>query len=103
MKSLRKTGFLLWLAFALAIGQHAGLLHGLAHAAEKVAQKQDSKPAPVKCEQCSLVAQLTGLSGTPPQTAFASGDLIEADGWVSRSAPSPTRVAFRSRAPPVLL
>ncbi|MEO7744269.1 MAG: hypothetical protein ABIR98_15135 [Usitatibacter sp.] len=103
MKLLRRFGFALWLALALAVGQHSGLLHGLAHASEKATQKQDSKPAPSTCDQCSLCAQLVGASATPPTLTFAAADLVPAASPMARAAPALTRVVFRSRAPPVLL
>ncbi|MGH8674475.1 MAG: hypothetical protein ACREVG_09225 [Burkholderiales bacterium] len=100
---MRKFGFFLWLAIALAVGQHAGLLHGLAHAAEKVAQKQDSKPAQTKCEQCSLCAQLAGAASAPQPSAAVVAGLVPAAPFVVHAAPVVSTVVFLSRAPPVLL
>lgn len=99
---LRRFGFLLSLAFALALGQQAGLLHGLAHATERVSQKQDSKPASSACEQCGLCAQLDGPApaGLPPLAA--AGRCLGAPAFVSSTAPAAATVVFHSRAPPVL-
>lgn len=99
---LRRFGFLLSLAFALAMGQQAGLLHGLAHATERIAQKQDSKPASSACEQCGLCAQLDGpaSAGLPPLAAAER--CVGALALVASPAPATTTVVFLSRAPPVL-
>ena len=103
MRALRKLGFLLWLALALAVGQQAALLHGLAHAVEKVAQKQDSKPTQSRCEQCSLTAQLNGLASAPTKVAPLVAALVPAATFVVHAAPVATTVVFRSRAPPASL
>ena len=102
MKLVRRFAALAALAFALAMGQQAGLLHGLAHATERLAQKQDGKTAPVPCELCALAAQLDGApsAGLPP-VAFAAA-AIETAAFICRVAPAVTRVVFLSRAPPVL-
>jgi hypothetical protein len=102
MKLMRRFAVLAALAFALAMGQQGGLLHGLAHAGERMSQKQDGKTAPAPCELCALAAQLDG----PPSAAFAAahvaGALPQAPAFVSQAAPAATRTVFLSRAPPVI-
>jgi hypothetical protein len=104
MKRLRHLGFVLWLALALGLGQLGAALHGLAHATEKVSQRQDSKPAPSKCDECPLFAQLGSAVGSKgpatPVVALASPRPILRS---ERSASVAARLAFRSRAPPTLL
>jgi len=102
-KLLRRFGVLLGLAIALALGQQAGLLHGLAHASERIAQKQDSKPASPLCEQCGLCAQLDGAAACGlPDLAAVEGS-VDAPAFSALPAPASTTVVFLSRAPPVLL
>ncbi|HET7731835.1 MAG TPA: hypothetical protein VFK48_17575 [Usitatibacter sp.] len=103
MTPLRRLALLLCLAFALAIGQQAMLLHGMAHAVEKMAQKGDPKPATSACEQCALAAQPLGAPGAGlPPVAIAAGH-VAALPAASTEAPPRPRIVFLSRAPPVLL
>jgi hypothetical protein len=101
MKSLRHIGFLLCLAFALAIGQQGALLHALGHATEQV-QKGDSKPAKAACDQCALAGQPwgTAAAGMPPIPVTSGA--IAAMAFVERVAPARSSIVFLSRAPPVL-
>jgi hypothetical protein len=103
MKPLRHLGFLLCLAFALAIGQQGALLHALGHATEQVQHKGDPKPAKVACETCAMVAQPSGMpvSGLLP-LALVEGH-VDAVPFAQAPAPARVTVVFRSRAPPVLL
>ena len=102
MKPLRLLFGLLWLAFAIAMGQQAALLHGLAHAVEDVQDGAGSKlPAQSACPDCGLAAQLTGLPGTSPpalpvQIAGIIAALFFAAGIAARAP-----VVFRSRGPPL--
>lgn len=94
------------LAFALAWSGSAAQLHSLAHAQYElaVAGHTDKGPAPFKhaSDQCLLVHALDG-------TAVGAGTLFAADTHsqyvislpAQRSGSAP-RLAFRSRAPPVL-
>ena len=88
------------LAFALLAGQHASSLHSLAHAAEQVRQKQDSKPATPSCEQCSLFSQLAGAvtAAVPDVPLHAGGECPFT--FSERCGGGATRLAYRSRAPP---
>ena len=102
MKSLRRLGFALWLALALVAGQQVVLLHDFGHAVEKLAQKQDSKPAPAKCDQHYATSQLVG--------AAPAGLVVPLDGCgaiahaqVETAAHAAQFAAYLSRAPPQLL
>ncbi|HUP29306.1 MAG TPA: hypothetical protein VM122_03960 [Usitatibacter sp.] len=102
MKFLRRIGFLLGLALIVAMGQQAGLLHGLAHASERMSQKQDAPAVPPACDQCALFAQLDGMAPTvsialPVVAAPALTVTLD-----ERSLPVAAPVVFLSRAPPVL-
>jgi hypothetical protein len=103
MKFLRRIGFLLGLALIVAMGQQAGLLHGLAHATERMSQKQGTPAVPPACEQCALFAQLDGMpsAALPPLPEMATTAIVVA--LNERSLPAAAPVVFRSRAPPVLL
>ena len=102
MKLMRRFAVLAALAVVLAMGQQAGLLHGLAHATERLAQKQDGKTAPAPCELCALVAQLDGPPSALSTATPAIGTQVQAKAFVPHVAPAVTRTVFRSRAPPVL-
>ena len=100
MKSLRHFGSLLLVVLAFAMGQHAALLHELAHALDRVSHQDPKLPAPSACADCGLVAQLTGMPGsTAPVVAPHAADLVPAlyqpTGIVARAT-----VAFDSRGPP---
>lgn len=101
MKLMHRIGVVLWLALALAIGQQAGLSHGLAHAAQGMTQ-EDGAPASSACEHCAACAQLTGMTsvGMPP-IAAASGRAVALPAY-ERSLPTAAPVYFLSRAPPAL-
>lgn len=104
MKYLRHLGILCGLALAVVLGQHAAVLHDLGHVTGQWSHRQDSKPAPTKCDECGLAAELSSALGT---TAIAVP-------FVASVSPRPvarpdlgvhtaTRIAFESRAPPTLL
>src|SRR5690349_1771512 len=99
MKLFRRLGFALWLALALVAGQHLALAHELGHATEKLAHKQDSKPAPSKCDQHIVPAQFAGAApvhGVAPQIegATVAAPCLDAPSG-ARHAP-----AYRAQAPP---
>jgi hypothetical protein len=102
MKSLRRLGFALWLALALVAGQQLMLLHDLGHATEKLAQKQDSKPAPSKCDQHYATSQLVGAapSGLVVPLDCGATLALAVDGAAVHAA---RFLAYRSQAPPTLL
>lgn len=104
MNRLRHLGFFLWLALALALGQQGAMLHGLAHATEKFSQRQDSKPAPSKCDECPLFAQLgSALGSKPPVAPIIAVTSPRPVLLLERTASVAARLAFHSRAPPTLL
>jgi hypothetical protein len=104
MRRLRHLGFLLWLALALALGQQAALLHDLAHATGQVSHKQDSKPAPSKCDECGLFAEFSGAASAQAVAApFVAAASPRAVFLREQSASIAPRLAFLSRAPPTLL
>jgi len=84
-------------------GQQAALLHDLGHASEKLAQKQDGKPAPAKCDKHFAFTQLTAAAGAssvgipPVECSVAEFNAPEVG---ARTAPT---LAYRSQAPPALL
>lgn len=99
MKDLRRLGVVLWLALALVVGQQAVALHALAHAAETVAHKQDTKPAKV-CGECCVAAQLS--AGAPP--SLPAVPLVDCAAvalvYAEASGRSFTATPYHSRAPP---
>lgn len=101
-RRLRHLGFVLWLAFALVAGQQLVLLHELGHAAESLAQKQDSKPNPAKCDQHYATSQLTGAAPAGLVVPLACGD-SHASAAASTAWRAPHFLAYLSRAPPTLL
>ena len=103
MKLLRRHAVLLFLVLAFAMGQQVGLLHGLAHAVEKVSQKQDQKPLSAPCDQCALAAQLTGAPGPGiPAVDLVEGS-IAASPFAPEGAPARFVAVYHSRGPPTLL
>lgn len=91
----------LLLGVALALGQYAGLLHGLGHAAEQLSQKPGT-PAKVACDQCFACSQLSG--GAPALPALpvppARHEVLALPQHVAATLAA--TVVFHSRAPPVL-
>jgi hypothetical protein len=89
------------LALALALGQYAGLLHGLGHASEQLSQKPGT-PAKVACDQCFACAQLSG--GAPSMPAVHEPPAAHEAHAILRhvAASLAATVVFHSRAPPVL-
>ena len=102
MRAFRRLGFALWLALALVAGQQAALLHDLGHASEKLAQKQDGKPAPAKCDKHFAFTQVTGAASAsieiPPVECTLAEFVVPEVG----ACAAPT-LAYRSQAPPALL
>ncbi len=89
------------IALAVLFGQHAAALHDLAHATAQLGDKGGKLPAP--CDQCFACAQLSGAATAtaPALPLFAA---VGSTAAVAHIAPVFTaqRVAFRSRAPPVV-
>ena len=101
MRTARRLYQVLILALALALGQYAGLLHGLGHATEQLAHKHGT-PVKVACDQCFACSQLSG--GAPSMPALdAPRPVRESHRMFHVAAASiAATVVFRSRAPPVL-
>ena len=101
MPALRRLLLAAWLAIVLVAGQQAMLAHDLAHASEKLSQKQDSKPAS-KCGDCFACAQLVaGAAATIPSVAIADGaSAVAAE--ASLPAPASHAVPYLARGPPAL-
>ena len=100
---LRRAIAAVWFALLL-LGQQAAALHVVAHAAERLAHREDSIPAQGVCDQCALGAQLSSALGTSvpglpslPPASSPAHDTLETP------APADAPVYFRSRAPPLLL
>jgi len=97
----RRIAAAFWLVFALAFGQQAAALHGLAHAIDRMQQQDDGLPAKHTCDQCFVGAQLSGAVGV----AFATLDVVAPGSPLAASAddlvaPARTPLYFHSRAPP---
>ena len=101
MKALRRLGVVLWLALALVLGQQAAVVHDLGHASEKLAHKQDSKPANPKCDQHFACAQV-GAGGAPPAAYVLHLDNGHAAPHerIARHRASREVLAYLSRGPP---
>lgn len=90
------------LALALAIGQHAGALHALGHAADAFTQSE-SIPAPSKCTDHSLFCSIgAALGAEPPVAPFVASDGPTGVASAPASASLARRVHFLPRAPPSL-
>jgi len=102
MNRLRNLGAALWLALALVVGQQAALLHELTHATEQLTQKQ--VPTGQHGEQCFHAATLANAIGShvADVPAIAVSE-CRSDSFVAHAASLAPRLAFHSRAPPVLL
>jgi hypothetical protein len=104
MRPIRRLATILWLALALLVGQQAAALHDLGHATGQLSHKQDSTPGSSTCDQCFACAQLAGAVGTtPPSFGALDASHAPAQCILRQGVDSAPRLAFRSRAPPVLL
>jgi len=93
----------LWLALALAVGQHAAAVHELGHATEQLSHKKGSKPAPLTCDECFACATLSGAVGASlPSVPEVVTDNARPVVSLELGTPAAARLAFRSRAPPLL-
>jgi hypothetical protein len=101
MRALHRLAFAFSLAFALLLGEHAGLLHELGHGFQRIhAPSREKSPVHDACDKCFTFSQLSG----PAPGALATLALVAAANelprFVAIPAPSRTVVASRSRAPP---
>jgi hypothetical protein len=104
MKAFRRLIQGFFLAAALLFGQQAAALHDLAHATEQLSQK-DAKPGSNTCDQCATCAQLSGggAAATLPTLPLDDAAPVRVAAALARDIASAPLLAFRSRAPPVLL
>ena len=104
MNPARRLVSVLWLALALLVGQQAAALHDLGHATGQLSHKQDSRPGSSTCDECFACAQLAGAVGaTPPALHVLDASHAPAQCALPRGVEAAPRLAFRSRAPPVIL
>lgn len=90
------------LALLLVFAQQQATLHWLSHAVDSVAQKAKHGPNDV-CDECAALAAF-GAMATPTALVLAlpQGDNALVDVARPVSVARAPRLAFRSRAPPVL-
>jgi hypothetical protein len=101
MKLLRRFGLAVWLAFALAVGGQAALLHDLGHALQKMnAPAQDQYPGGDTCDKCALYAPFSGAASVYVAVAAIVAAVVVAALFSFLPALSRTVVSSRSRAPP---
>ena len=103
MKTFRRLALAVGFAAVLLFGQQAAALHDLAHAKEQLSQK-DGKPASTTCDQCFACAELSGAVGaTPPRLPPDCPSPAQFEAPPPQPVAAAPLLAFRSRAPPVLL
>ena len=92
------------LALALLFSQQTAALHWLSHAIEAT-QAKASKPTPIEhCDDCLTLGALgAGATSASPvlPVSFAQHTLTTLPPVVA--SPAALRLAFRSRAPPILV
>jgi hypothetical protein len=103
MKRFRKLGFALWLVLALLVGQQAAALHELGHATAEFAQDKGTPSGSSKCDKHFLFAQFSSAVGTLSFVPAVSAGHVIAALVYQAFAPTATRLAFHSRAPPPVL
>ncbi len=104
MRPFRRLGFALWIALSLLVGQQAAMLHGLGHAKAEISHPQDSKVPKPACDECYAFSQLASVIGASAPTLPHVASVHElAVFFRDLGNPTAARLAFRSRAPPVLL
>jgi hypothetical protein len=97
----RRIALALWLALVLLVGQQAAALHDLGHATDRLSQKKESQHRPSSCDKCFACAELSGAIGaTVPAVPVVLADNETPCVVGDLGSPLPTRLAFRSRAPP---
>jgi len=90
------------LALLLVFAQQQATLHWLSHAVDSVAQKAKHGPNDV-CDECAALAAFGAMATpTPLVLALPHGDNALVDVARPVSVARAPRLAFRSRAPPVL-
>lgn len=101
MRALRHLYTVFLLGLALALGQYAGLMHGLGHATEQLSHKPGT-PAKVVCDQCFACAQLPGAAPSMPAVPEPPGEHASHPILHHLAVSLAATVVFHSRAPPVL-
>jgi hypothetical protein len=92
------------LGLALLIGQQAAALHDLGHAREQLSQKKDARHVPSFCDHCFACAELSGaVTASVPSVPLVPADPEALVASLDAGEACAPRLAFRSRAPPVLL
>ena len=90
-------------AVALLAGQQVAALHDLAHAKEQLSRK-DGKPGSSTCDRCAACAQLSGgAAATPPALPPNDATHVQFAVTLPQGEESAPLLAFRSRAPPIVL
>jgi hypothetical protein len=93
------------LALVFLLAQHTATLHWLSHAIEAThaTVSKVSAPAADHCDECLALSAL-GAAATSGGVTLPSGAAHHALASAPAPAPSPTalRLAFQSRAPPIL-
>jgi hypothetical protein len=96
----------LLLAAALLFSQHAAMLHDLAHVQHDVALAEHGpNKAPALghgVDKCVAFGALAYALGNTVVAHVVTGVHLDAQTVAPETVPSPTRVAFDSRAPPAL-
>ena len=92
------------LALTFLFAQQTAALHWLSHSVEATQAKTGKKaPLPDHCDECLALSAL-GAAATSESTPLplAGGDYALLPTRESAVAPASLRLAFRSRAPPIL-
>ncbi|HZZ91970.1 MAG TPA: hypothetical protein VFE23_05365 [Usitatibacter sp.] len=99
MEGVRRMAVAAWLAFVLVLGQQRVALHDLAHAHERIHQR-DGVPA-AKCSVHFACSQLASAVGAKPPPAVPLSFAVQAapDSGGLPTGAAPTFV-FLSRGPP---
>lgn len=92
------------LALAFLFAQQTAALHWLSHAVEATQAKASTGAAPHHCDECLSLGALgaaaaSGGSTLPLASAHHALPAVASDA----ASPAPLQLAFRSRAPPVLI
>jgi hypothetical protein len=102
---MRKLLRSLLLVTALLLSQHAGLLHGLAHAEHDVALAAghggDAPALDHGLDTCAAFGALAHALTGAAVSARGEFEGMQAGVVALAAAPAPTRVGFDSRAPPL--
>jgi hypothetical protein len=91
------------LALALLFGQQHAALHWLSHAVEATQAKAGTPATDLHCDDCLAVAGLgAAATASAPMLPASFARHALTSPLPTADAPSALRLAFRSRAPPIL-